>query len=171
MLRVRTAVPKRNLVSRFRSQDVVVTPMPWSRLAKGEESSQLWKAGSVDIAYDVDPTARADPATSWTQTVTVCLLTCFSARLLPGSGNMCGRQLRTILNPTSVASTHLVCWLHIGSQCVGTRVSLGTVSISISTFLLERMWLESWSTGQQILAAHSEEPCTTPQTVHLVGTW
>ena len=76
MLRARCTVPRRTLVARFRTQDAVTAPMPLRNVGSGgAPQEQSWKAGSMDVAFDVDPTANADPVASWSQTITVRLST------------------------------------------------------------------------------------------------
>lgn len=75
MLRARPTVPRRTLVARFRTQDALTAPMPLGKVTSGgAPQEQNWKAGSMDVAYDLDPTANADPVTSWSQNITVSIL-------------------------------------------------------------------------------------------------
>jgi hypothetical protein len=76
MLRFRVNASSRNsrsLIARFRTQEVVTPPMTAREVQNGSVPKELWRAGSVDIEYDADPTAKADPVDSWSQTVTVSL--------------------------------------------------------------------------------------------------
>ena len=78
MIRARTVTSKRSLKCRFKTQEVSTQPLPSSKVKTGGPPPKLWKAGSVDIEYDLDPTAGADPVESWSKTVTVsfCLVLC-----------------------------------------------------------------------------------------------
>lgn len=78
MFRARTTASKRSLRSRFKTQNVATEPLLSNKVRQGGPPPELWKAGSVDIAYDLDPTAGADPVESWSKTITVsfCLVLC-----------------------------------------------------------------------------------------------